>query len=355
MAALSILVVMTMARRVLFFSCEPGGAEVLIPVVELLRQRDFDVEVAAYGHGRDRFIAKGVACRDIEPVALGDKRLLASVQPELLITSAASLPDRDQSERQLWLGARQSGIPSIAFLDQWQNYAARFSGVSAASHLAYLPDFINCIDEIGRFEMIAEGFPHDRLRAFGHPYLSSLKDHSTKVSRTDVCRRLGVDAGEPILLFASEAIQQHFGRTRGYDQYDALKLFFSLLAAGTWTGRPVIKLHPKESREQYVTLIEEHMALWPVIVTNELSPAECLAVATHVFGMTSIMLIEAYVLGLPVTSLQPGLIGEDPLVLSRLGLVPIARSQSILPPFGTQNFSWFFAADAFLAFMEEIL
>lgn len=344
-----------MTSRVLFFSCEPGGAEVLIPVVRLLQERNFDVEVAAYGHGYDRFCAKGVMCREVEPVGAGDTHLLASTNPDLLITSAASLPDRDQSERRLWLGARQHSIPSLAFLDQWQNYSARFSGVSPDSRLAYLPDFISCIDEVGRREMIAEGFPQERLKAFGQPYLSSLKDQVTKASNVDARRRLGLSADEPILLFASEAIQQHFGRTRGYDQHDALELFFSLLATGIWSGRPVVKLHPKESPEQYAGLLEQHAAFRPLLVTSELSPAECLAMAMHVFGMTSIMLIEAYVLGLPVISLQPGLVGEDPLVLSRLGIIPIARSQHITPPSGIEGFSWDFPADAFLAFLDDIL
>lgn len=344
-----------MATRVLFFSCEPGGAEVLIPVVRLLQERNFAVEVAAYGHGRDRFCAKGIGCRDIEPIAAGDMYLLASTQPDLLITSAASLPDRDQSERRLWLGARQCGIPSIAFLDQWQNYAARFSGVLPNSRLAYLPDFISCIDEVGRREMVAEGFPRERLRAFGQPYLSTLKDQMAKTSGAKARKRLGLVADEPVLLFVSEAIRQHFGRTRGYDQHDALELFFSLLATGAWTGRLIVKLHPKEDLEHYAPLLERYAVFRPVLVTNELSPAECLAIASHVFGMTSMMLIEAFVLGLPVLSLQPGLIGEDPLILSRLGIIPLARSQQISPPHGDERFSWEFQADAFLAFLNDVL
>jgi len=344
-----------MTARVLFFSCEPGGAEVLIPVVRLLQERNFDVEVAAYGHGYDRFCAKGVTCREVEPVGADDTHLLAGTRPDLLITSAASLPDRDQSERRLWLGARQYSVPSLAFLDQWQNYSARFSGVSPDSHLAYLPDFISCIDEVGRREMIAEGFPQERLRAFGQPYLSDLTNQMALTSGADARKKLELDADEPVLLFASEAIAQHFGRIRGYDQHDALELFFSLLSAGAWTGRPVVKLHPKESLEQYIALLKRYAVLRPVFVTNELTPVECLAVASRVFGMTSVMLVEAFVLGLPVLSLQPGLVGDDPLVLSRLGIIPLARSQDISPPRGNEGFSWEFRADAFLAFVKDVL
>ena len=47
-----------MKKNVLLFSCEPGGAEVLIPVADLLRREPgMAVSVFSYGHGLSRFRA----------------------------------------------------------------------------------------------------------------------------------------------------------------------------------------------------------------------------------------------------------------------------------------------------------
>jgi len=142
-------------KSILFFSCEPGGAEVLIPVIKLLtEQPDYFVSVVGYGFALSRFAAKDVDVIEIEPVARGDFDLFTKFAPDILITSATSLPSRDMSEKYLWVNAREAGIPSIAFLDQWQNYAIRFSGAHDDERLAFLPDMINCINDVGRAEMI---------------------------------------------------------------------------------------------------------------------------------------------------------------------------------------------------------
>jgi len=85
-----------------------------------------------------------IDCGETRPIQKEDFSLLDRYAPELLITSATSLPAVDMSEKYLWRQAKQRGIPSLAFLDQWQNYAVRFSGRQDSERLAYLPDWINC-------------------------------------------------------------------------------------------------------------------------------------------------------------------------------------------------------------------
>ena len=104
-------------HRILFFSCEPGGAEVLIPAIKLLQaQEKFDVDVIGYGFALERFKSKQVACKQIPSIMLDDFSILESHAPHLVITSATSLPSVDMTEKILWYQARQHGIQSIAFL-----------------------------------------------------------------------------------------------------------------------------------------------------------------------------------------------------------------------------------------------
>lgn len=352
-------------HRILFFSCEPGGAEVLIPVIRLLQsQSDCEVVVASYGYGLDRFREKGVGCRTIAKLEPGEHRLLEEIDPHLLITSATSLPEQDMTDRHLWFGARTLCIPSIAFLDQWQNYARRFSGCGKDEYLACLPDYINCINEFAEQEMLQEGFEAGRLKKFGHPYLSSLSDAYDRTEhKEEIAKRLNLPLNKPVALFVSEAIREHFGLSRGYDQFGALNLFFQLLKTALPEHIPVIKLHPKDKVEEYQQYFKSLSDKAPCVITNELNSLECIRLANHVFGMTSIMLIEAHILGKPVVSLQPGLVGKNHFLLSRIGITPtlIETPDSAKPfdptPKATPGSGLNFEFDkaAFLTFMHQLL
>ena len=47
------------SKKILFFSCEPGGAEVLIPVIRLVQaQPHLEAVVLGYGHALARFAKK---------------------------------------------------------------------------------------------------------------------------------------------------------------------------------------------------------------------------------------------------------------------------------------------------------
>jgi len=54
-------------KIILFFSCEPGGAEVLIPVIKLVtKETSHKVIVLSYGHGAERFARKEVEYIELE-------------------------------------------------------------------------------------------------------------------------------------------------------------------------------------------------------------------------------------------------------------------------------------------------
>lgn len=314
-------------KKILFFSCEPGGAEVLIPVIKLVQaQPHLEAVVLGYGHALERFAKKGIGCREIGPVPIEDFSLLDHHAPDLLITSATSLPSVDMSEKYLWRQAKQRGITSLAFLDQWQNYSVRFSGIHDDERLAYQPDWINCLNEIGRREMMREGFDEGRLVAFGHPYLSSLKHDFLALDVARLKSDLDLAASDEVVLFVSEAICEYYGNRRGYDQYTVLDYFLTNFVGAANRIKILIKLHPKDKLALFQDIAEKFKTLKFRFVGNELSAIECLAVSDFVFGMSSIMLIEAYVLGKKVVSLQPGLSVEDPMVLSRHNLITVVLS-----------------------------
>jgi hypothetical protein len=312
-----------MPKRILFFSCEPGGAEVLIPAIRLLEDvPGIDVTTTGYGYALERFSKKHVSYAEIAPINLQDPYLFNFFAPDMIITSAASLPGFDMSEKHLWIQAKRRGIPTMAMLDQWQNYTERFSGEGADERLAYMPDWINCLNETGRTAMLNEGFEARRLVMMGHPYLSSLKSDLATLDVTSLRISQRIEASEQVALFVSEPIREHYGLKRGYDQYQVLDYFLTSLAGVHFRQKIIIKLHPKDNRTSFVSISNKFPSLRVQFIYDEISPLECLAISDYIFGMSSLMLVEAYVLGKRVASLQPGLLACDPMVLSRCQLIP---------------------------------
>ena len=346
-----------MAKRILFFSCEPGGAEVLIPVIKLLKENNFDVIVTAYGHASMRFKEKNIDFEEVETIKENDFTLIDRFSPDLIITSATSLPHKDMSEKYLWKNAKEKNIKTIAFLDQWQNYAIRFSGTEKNERLTYLPTFINCINDIGKEEMIAEGFNANILKLFGQPYLSSLLADADKTDIGAIKEQLKIKRGQRIFLFVSEALKENYGETLGYDQYSVLDFFLNNLNKAV-DAAVIIKLHPKDDLEKFSNITSRHKNLNFKLITNELSPLKCILIADFVFGMTSIMLIEAYILGKFVTSLQPNLIVKDPLLLSRgnyISKISTYEDFDVLSSFSgnEKHFEFKFLEKEFLEFVNE--
>lgn len=333
----------------------------LIPVIRLLREHAFDVCVLSYGLAADRFRRNDIPFSEMDP-GRSALSLLDRLAPDYIITSATSLPWKDMTEKYLWDAARRIGIGTMAFNDQWQNYSERFSGSTNGEKLRYLPDHINCIDEVGRREMIEEGFPEKSLIAFGHPYLSEVVARYSAMAFEEAVFALGIPPGEfsreEALLFVSEPLLENYGNSRGYNQYDVLDLFLQNVLRARPGARVIIKLHPKDDPENFGKVLERFGRLSLHIVGNELPSLLCLTLSDRIFGMTSIMLIEAYLIGKTVVSLQPGLRVPDPLVLSRHGLIPRFDARSDFDPFACEGaristFRVDFDRPGFLAFLKS--
>lgn len=350
--------------NILFFSCEAGGAEVLIPVITLLKQSSFNITVLAYGYGAERFKRNNISYREISRVEKDNSNFFGDIKPTFIITSAASHPSKDMSEKHIWQIAKEHGIKTVAFLDQWQNYAIRFSGLGKNERLAYMPDYINCLNDIGKLEMLNEGFPGDKLLPFGHPYLSNLVAEANKVDTDRVKKELSLHKNQPVMLFVSEAIREYYELERGYDQYKTLSFFFDSLSK--WHdedyGNVIVKLHPKDDIEKFKSIREKYRHINARFIQSELTPLECVSISDNVYGMTSVMLIEAYILGKRVLSLQPNLKINDPLILSRHGLTKKIVSDHNVNLLGglrrkndSDSFHFTFLKDKFLSFLSHEL
>lgn len=307
--------------KIVALTADPGGAAVLSPLIRGLESRGYLVETWAKGSGSERLRQEGIEALAMPTWEAVPEAWMEERGASLLLTSATSLPRVDLSERWAWLAAAALGVPSIALVDSWQNYSLRFAGPEPGHPFMAFPDLIGCPDALAQEEMEAAGLPAPRLRAWGHPGLDRFIESFQPLDRPEFWKQEPGRRDILQVLFVSEAIAEHFGRDRGYDQHDCFRELAAWLQACEEPLNLLIKLHPKESRIGHEAWFADLHPRHRVLTLEGLSPLEAVGLADVVVGMTSVLLVEAHAVGKPVISLQPGLQGEDPFVLSRRGLV----------------------------------
>jgi len=315
--------------KILALTIDPGGAALLAPLIRGLEARGHQVETWAKGSGSARLVEEGIRALELPTWADAPEAWLQERGVSLVLTSATSLPWVDLSERWAWLAAAEAGIPAIALVDSWQNYTIRFAGPGPGNPFMAYPDLIGCPDPLALAEMEAAGLPGTRLRAWGHPGLDHFIESFRPLDRAEFWKQEPERRDCLQVLFVSEAIAEHFGRERGYDQHDCFRELADWLQRCEEPVNLLIKLHPKESRRGHEAAFRTVPARHRVLTLEGLGPQEAVGLADVVVGMTSVLLVEAHAVGRPVLSLQPGLQGEDHLVLSRHSRV---RRLDRMPP-----------------------
>jgi hypothetical protein len=230
-------------------------------------------------------------------------------------------------EKRFVVAARRLGIPSLAMLDFWSNYRARFADASGG--LAYLPDRIAVMDSLAREEMTAAGFEADRLWITGQPAFDELdayRQRATPQRRAEVREALGVGDDAAMVLFASQPITALYGDDTGgpshpgFTEHTVLAALVAALDRIAGGEAPpialVVRPHPREDAAG----LQRHRARsMRVIVDGRGDAREAALAADLVTGMNTILLVEACLLGCVVASLQPGLRSADVLPTNRWG------------------------------------
>ncbi|HEY3902201.1 MAG TPA: hypothetical protein VGM54_26545 [Chthoniobacter sp.] len=314
---------------------DPGGAGALAPVIDALRATQrVRIDARAYRHACAVWQKCGLSFQPLDEQA----EVSLPADAHLVLTST-SLNGLDLEKR--FIGAaRLQGIPSVSVLDFWSNYRPRFS--SSDDSLNCVPDHIAVMDGQARDEMIAEGFEPQQLVVTGQPAFDDLATwHAafTPEKRQAVRRKLGVQEGELLVVFASQPFSAFAGsdsslpQYRGFDERSvAAQLLHALEEAVANDQRRitlVIRPHPREDARSFDHLRSETVR---VRVTMNGDARETVATADLVVGMNTALLIEACYLGCVVVSLQPGLNGTDPLPTNRLGFSRAVYSDREIAP-----------------------
>lgn len=298
--------------RILFAAGDVGGARAILPVARQAAKQG--LSVLGMDHGTFRI--EGSDDWDWIPFQLA---LDIDVDIVIYATSVS-----DSKAFQVAQAARFRRVPIFHVLDNWSNYANRLMLCDGKGNLnTLIPDRYAVMDELAFAEAVDDGVNADILCTTGHPNLAALATQAQQLANT-------LDPN--ITLFVSEPVLADNGTQRGYTETSVSQAFVQalmdhedLLSAQHILVAP----HPREDREEVAQRWSDLAAecvdqtgitlQWSIVPKDQVRQA--LHCAGHVVGMTSILLYEAWLLGIPSASLQPGLVGTHLRSLSyRVGL-----------------------------------
>lgn len=378
-----------MNKKIMLLARDPGGANTVIPLAESLRERGYQVALYGKDAALKRYQQMGLEGQDITAILPEIKissweDFLFQQCPDFIITGTSG---DDFTERYLWEAARSIKIKTFAILDQWMNYGIRFSNFTLKEQEQYrqdklhpyLPDYILVMDETARQEMIDEGIGAERIKISGQPYFDLIISARYSFSAEQILkvkRELDVQRDELMVTFISEPISQDYAGSNGelywgFDEKSTCSMLLytleKVLKQSDQRVKLIIKQHPRENEDNYSFLNNEvrngHISISTV---KDIDSWSLLRASDLVCGMSSMLLLEAIILGCPVLSIQIGLNRASPLILVQRGILsPILKQEElkntlrrILVDKDMPVINWHIesgAVDKVIAYMEELL
>ena len=308
---------------------DPGGANALAPVLKVLAA-DGKLNVAnyAYTQATDVLARQGIHTAAL-PGTIDPSWIQAHLQEKqaTFLLTATSHNGIDW-EKHFIMSARSLGIPSLAVLDFWSNYAVRFS--DAAGNFCYLPDRVAVMDAHAQSQMIDVGIPPQNIIVTGQPAFDALVECRQQFSlaqRATLRESVGVGEHDLLVMFASQPIRELYGEEKknssqphtlgpslGFDQHSVLSsLVHGLEDCSKKYQKPIsvlIRPHPREASSAYDDYTSDVIQ---VTLSQEGNSRVYAMAADLVVGMNTVLLVEACYLGCVVLSLQPGLRQADSL------------------------------------------
>ncbi len=285
-------------QKILFIANNPGGLKALLPVHCELPQSQFFITPGLTNTIKGHPLPHQCLSYELSSSQIED--FLKINKPHLLITGT-SVPTSDggKLENIFRQCAKRNKIPSLSIIDHWSNYTSRFT---LKDNLDSLPDIICVMDERAKQEMIADGFLPDILRVTGQPAFDGLQKIASELEilREETRTHFQLPKTATLIGFVSEPVSADYGHQRGYDEFDVLKNILNILPSDFILG---VRLHPRDNPQKYDDLFKNTTRR--ILIMNDCESKKFLAASDLLIGMTSVMLIEAYLVGRPVLSFQP--------------------------------------------------
>ena len=322
-------------KHILFYADDPGGANFIAPLIPIINgYKNFTVDF--YVSNSILSFCSHRNYRAQEIYTLDVSRVLENI--DLLVVGTSE--NRDCLAHKLVDCARKKKIPSVGLVDMAVNAENRFRGYSDNA-LEHAPDFLVVNDEGCSLRYKSIGYPADKIHAYGHPHFDSLAAKYGLILQEDIhgLKRKcfpGAPTNRPVWLFLAEGVdrlaphESYFSedyKLKGARQSTfrgAIVLEELLLCAGKFDPMPwvVLRPHPKTEMNDFIHLYGELGS----ISTHD-DPINEVWAADLVIGMTTMLLMEAALIGCCNISIVPRDVEREWLESIKLGLTPCATSR----------------------------
>jgi len=194
-------------------------------------------------------------------------------------------------EKRLIRAANAKVIPTIGFCDMWWAYEERFRD----GREWCVPRTVWVLDERMRDEITQVPWPNPpEVEVVGSPLFQQLMEMRAT-------GRAGVDGA---IRFISEPVSSKFPRSR-IDEFELAEQLVETARGAGITNRIAIRTHPSDPIEQW------RRWAWRLrdrgVELDAMPLAQCIADTTRAVGISSILLSEMAICGVPTASLQwPG-------------------------------------------------
>ncbi len=321
-----------MSARVLVHIEDPGALNFLAPVPAELADAGIATTVLLDGIARRLGPARGIVAEPDD--ADSAVAALFEAQGFDFVLVGTSENPRSRAFDCLREATRRA-LPSAGVVDLPVNAAWRFRGTGTTA-LACAPRTILGGDADTLEAFAALGMPREQLVLVRNPRLDALAARAPSASERAHLRAARFptfDSARPLVVFAAEPISSmvpamsvrndHYGlHGRGGTTYRTAIVLEELLdALASERPRPhvVVRLHPKNDPSEFAPYLPEIDAL-----DAGGDPADLLATADLIVGMSSMILQEAVVMQLPTLSILPVRDEIERLPFLRRGLIPLA-------------------------------
>lgn len=280
---------------------DPGGSRAVLPVVLELEKQGIPCRIVQHGFlGRE--LPVGLHGLFLSPEQA--MRNLPQCRAFLFGSSAV-----DPLPLSLARAAKQRGIPVVHVLDNWSSYRSR---LETDGKEMLKPDIYAVIDEEAWRAAEAEGIPASSLRVTGHPDFMTVPPVADLRRNAGLLQELGLPADKRIIAFINEPFEKTCGsdpESPGHPGFLETEVFRAWLGALESFSDSIYGLflpHPREADD--FGQPPRNCFTGPVRGKTVFLPfgRDILRIVHGVAGMASILLYEAWLIGLPVLSLQPG-------------------------------------------------
>lgn len=331
-------------KKILATSWHPGGANAIVPVIKnFISQGKAAVVTVGYQFSEDIFRNRGIGYWPLSAYGLKDAsassmiRLLEIVSPDLILTGTSMQDEANHNviEQTITLVAKKLGIKSLAVLDAWGNYSARFSDVFSpgkCERFKFLPDKIAVMDEIAKDAMLQEGFPEDLLTITGNPHFDDLAEKARNFfesRKKEIKKKIGMGS-ELMILFAGNMFKKD-KTIFGFWDLDNISLMNAALqlADGKSAAGAVVSFHPRateEDKEEIRRYIEKY-GNEKIRTAEDIDIQDLVLASDLILAANSMVAVEAAYMRKPCISMQPCLKGKDTLILSKMKLIPVCYTR----------------------------